>query len=62
MSSVVAALSDDRLTTSTVIVFGPLADTIFRASCSSAPPKSCALPGTENKARTQTTEPAARLK
>ena len=36
MSSVVAELSDDRFMTSRVIVFEPVTDTIFFASCSSA--------------------------
>ena len=42
MSSALAAFSDDRLTTSTAIVRGPVTATIFVASCSSAPVQFCA--------------------
>ena len=47
------ALSDERFTTSTAIVLGPVADKICAASCSSAPAQFCAWAETANsKVRT----------
>ena len=48
MSSVLAAGSDERFKTSRAIVFGPVADTIFPASCSSGAAQFWAVAGTED--------------